>query len=223
MLTQLREINPSIKIIRPDEPGFQRYGRLVSNADWDEMVERTRRLIPADEEPAYIPGCRELEDPEPPGDLLSEVFGTEATQIGVCRGMNDRMNGMEWHDCPELITAVTPIILILGHVNDIKDGNWPSDLAAFCFLEAGESVELFPGTLHFAPCRVDSSPFLSIITLARGVNGNLEKADPDDRMLWMERKWLISHPDSPQSESGAYTGISGTNIRIRPISQKNGS
>lgn len=223
MLTQLREINPDIEIIRPEESGFQRYGRPVHNADWDEMIARARRLIPAGLSPAYIPGCWELESPEAPGTLLSEVFDTEATQVGVCRGMNDRMNGMEWHDCPELISAVTPIVLILGHVDDIKNGVWPSNLAVIVFLEEGESVELFPGTLHFAPCRVDEKPFLSIITLARGVNGNLEGADPDDKMIWKERKWLITHADSPQSEDGAYTGISGENIRIRTISSERGA
>lgn len=218
MLTQLRKINPDMKIIRPDEPEFQRYGRLIDNADWGEMTERARRLIPADRDPAYIPGCSELENPEPTGTLLSEVFGTEAAQIGVCRGMNDRMNGMEWHDCPELITAVTPIVLMLGHIDDMENGIWRSDLAVISFLEAGESVVLFPGTLHFAPCRVDDNPFLSIIALPRGVNENLKEANPVDKMLWKERKWLISHSDSPQSEEGAYTGISGGNIRIRPIS-----
>lgn len=218
MLTQLREINPEIEIIRPDDTGFQRYGQLIGDSDWDEIIERTRRLIPADLDPAYIPGCPDLESPEVPGTLLSEVFGTEATQIGVCRGMNDRMNGMEWHDCPELITAVTPIVLILGHVEDMENGLWRSELAVLCFLDAGETVELFPGTLHFAPCRVDENPFLSIITLPKGVNEKLGKADVNDKMLWMKRKWLIVHSESPQSEAGAYTGIVGKNFRIRYIS-----
>ena len=218
MLKDLRAANPSLRIIHPEDDGFNQFGRLLSDTGWAEMIARAKRLIPADVEPMYIPSCPELETPEPPETLLSQAFGNEKTQIGVCRGFNDQLNGMEWHDCPEVICAVTPMLLILGLKKDIVDGIWNSERALCCFLNAGETVELFPGTLHFAPCRVDEFPFLSIIILPRGVNDDLGTDVPEDSMLWKERKWLIVHRDSPLNAAGAITGISGKNIRIRQVS-----
>jgi hypothetical protein len=220
MLKDLRAANPSLRIIHPKDEGFNQFGRLLSDTGWGEMITRAKRLIPADADPMYIPSCPELETPEPPGALLSQAFGNDKTQIGVCRGFNDQLNGMEWHDCPEVICAVTPIVLILGLKKDIIAGRWNSELALCCFLNAGETVELFPDTLHFAPCRVDESPFLSIIALPKGVNDDLGMDEPEDSMLWKERKWLIVHQDSPLSTAGAITGISGKNIRIRQVSDR---
>jgi hypothetical protein len=213
-LLQLKKNHPEYPVFGIGEDEFKRYGRPLDSGAWRELVNRTGKLIRADEDPAYLPSCPELEDGSGGSQPAAAVFGSDDVQIGVCRGFNNSLNGMEWHDCPEIIVACTPLVLILGHKDDISGGKWSSDGARLCFMDSGEAVEIHPGTLHFAPSRLGAEPFLSIIVLPRGVNGELPSGTVREAFLWKARKWLIAHPDSPQGAAGAVTGITGKNIRI---------
>lgn len=215
MLNRLKELNRHLNFIDPKGDGFSRYGRFLNSAGWTGLIKEADRLIAGDEEPAYIASVPELESLSSP-EVVGTTYSPEEVQVGICRGFNDTLNGMEWHDCPELIVAVTPLLLILGLDDEIEKGQWNSCHARICFLKAGEAVLLNEGTLHFAPCRSGSEPFLSLIILPRGVNQELDvkKHDPADKLLWKERKWILTHPDSPQAVKGAPIGISGANLRI---------
>lgn len=213
VLSSLKRANPDLNIIRPNEAAFACYGRNLDTGEWRELADLAAKSIEANRSPAYIASVPELEGRVPVG-VLNDCYGDEPVQIGICRGCNDRMNGMEWHDCPEVFIAVTPLMLLLGRVDDLRNGTWDSSLVDGCFLEAGEAVIMNSGTLHLAPCRVSEDPFLSIIILARGVNSELEEAAGDDPLLWKRRKWLIVHPQSPQAGLGACIGISGKNIAV---------
>ena len=222
MLSRLKEINRHLTFVDPDSDAFAEYGRSLQAAGWKELAGRAARLIPPELPPAYLASVPELEQVPPPA-ALNGIFRGEDPQVGICRGFNSALNGMEWHDSAEVIVAVSPLILLLGKQAEIDGGEWNSRHARACFLRAGEAVMLNPGTLHFAPCRTDEYPFLSLIVLPRGVNGDLasgEGEDPEesaDPILWKHRKWLLAHPDSPQAEKGAPVGINGPNLQVHTL------
>ena len=219
MLSRLKERNRHLDFIDPDSDAFAAYGRSLPAAGWKELAEHTADLIPPEEAPAYIASVPELESVFRP-QSSEGVFGDEEPQVGVCRGYNAALNGMEWHDSPEIVVAVSPLLLILGRPEELENGGWNSRHARICFLSAGQVVLLHPGTLHFAPCRVTDSPFLSLIILPRGVNGELPPEDgreTADRILWKHRKWLLTHPDSPQAQNGAPVGIIGPNLLVNTL------
>ena len=39
-------------------------------------------------------------------------------------------------------------------------------------------------------------------------------AEGEEALLWMQNKWLLCHPDSPQAQKGAFVGIRGENLRL---------
>jgi len=214
MLNRLRRANPNLSFIRPTDESFARYGRFFGREAWNDLVRRAADTVDPAAEPIYIASIPALEELGIPGSVMEEVFNGEDVQVGICRGPNDRMNGMEWHDCPEINVAVTPMVLLLGHVDQIVDGTWDSRQAVACYLEVGEAVSLDTGTLHFAPCRAGRDRFLSIVILPRGVNTQLEGPSDGDRFLRQTRKWLMAHEDSPQAAQGVPVGIRGPNIVV---------
>ena len=80
-------------------------------------------------------------------------------------------------------------------------------------------VEVFPGVLHFAPCRIQEAGFNCLVVLEKGVNEALPQvntaAPGEEKLLWMRGKWMLCHPDSPQAENGAYVGIGGENLSLK--------
>ncbi len=218
MLSKLKEINRHLDFVDPRSDDFAAYGRYLSSGGWDGLISSADRLIPKDDNPAYIASITELEELKQP-DIIAGVFGEEAAQVGICRGFNRSMNGMEWHDCPEILIAITPLLLLLGTVDEMKDDQWNSRNTKVCYLEAGEGVVLNAGTLHFAPCRPDSNPFLSLIILPKGVNEALSTGYNSEKnsLLWKERKWILTHRDSPQAAAGAPIGISGPNLEVNTL------
>lgn len=217
MLKRLNAQHPDLTVLSPREKSFELFGRYLTDEAWKRLAGQTRELIRADDVPSYLPSCRELENGGIPDKLLTGIFGDEDVQVGVCRGSNDKLNGMEWHDCPEVVVACTPMVLILGRVEDIKNNQWSTRQAVLCLLQEGDAVVLNKDTLHFAPCRIGEDPFLSAILLPRGVNADLPPKGGADPQLWKARKWLITHADSPQRKAGAPPGIIGENIRVEPI------
>jgi hypothetical protein len=108
MLKRLKAQHPDLTVLSPRDQSFELYGRYLTDEAWKKLAGQTRKLISADDVPSYLPSCRELENGGMPKSLLTGIFGDEDVQIGVCRGFNDRLNGMEWHDCPEVVAACTP-------------------------------------------------------------------------------------------------------------------
>ncbi|MDF1568078.1 MAG: DUF4867 family protein [Spirochaetaceae bacterium] len=217
MLKRLKDQHPDLTVLSPRDKSFELFGRYLTDEAWSDFAGRTRKLIRSDDVPSYLPSCPELENGGVTENMLTGIFDDEDVQVGVCRGFNDRLNGMEWHDCPEVVVACSTLVLILGRVEDIRNKQWPTHRAVLCLLKEGDAVVLHKDTLHFAPCHVGEDPFLSVILLPRGVNADLLPTGGADPQLWKERKWLMTHADSPQRKAGAPPGIIGKNIHVEPI------
>ncbi|MET3211586.1 UNVERIFIED_CONTAM: hypothetical protein ABIC26_004553 [Paenibacillus sp. PvR008] len=78
-------------------------------------------------------------------------------------------------------------------------------------------VELYSTTLHYAPCKVDSEGYLTIVILPSGTNMPIE-AGEDGRgnpLLTQKNKFLMVH--SSQTEkiaAGVHPGLHGKLLNI---------
>ena len=220
MLETLNELNKPLVIQSADSSSMKRYGRLIEGIDCEEMFSLSLKNVDLNG-PAYIRDLEGLRQFESFKSIKSSVYGDSiSAQAGLCFGMNNKMNGMEYHEGSEIIVAVTDVILILGRSEDIIDLSWNSDHAECYYLPRGTVLELYSNTLHLAPCRVSSEPFCTIIILPEGTNKPLknEKLKETDPLYFMENKWLICHEESPAIARGGFKGISGKNIEIQTIS-----
>ena len=142
-------------------------------------------------------------------------------ELAVTKNLNailDLLNEACLNECSEINYTTTGLVLLLALQSDIVDGRLDSGSVVGFYLPPETLVEIFPGTLHFAPCRVKEEGFNCLVVLEKGVNSPLSHVDTaapgEEKMLWMRGKWMLCHPDSPQKQKGAYVGITGENLKL---------
>ena len=167
----------------------------------------------------YVPSVPGLEELGIKSDVENTFYGSMPVQIGFCNGRNTTYNGFEYHKCSEINYAVTPFMIVLGHVWDIKDNKYDIQNAQVFFVPEGTAVEMYQTTLHLSPCRVCDEGFKDIVILARGTNTPLtektECADPESVLLLQRNKWVIAHPErEPLIKQGAHPGVIGENKEL---------
>jgi hypothetical protein len=197
----------------PASESFADYGVLLKD-DFSDVVSylETKTPIPetgniyvaSDEEFAKLPSAK----------ALAARYFVNAMQAGYCNGQNEKLNCLEYHGCPEVDIAADDLVLLLARQKDIVDNSIDSGKVVPFLLKKGQGVMLYPGTLHFSPCRQSLKGFRSAVFLAVGTNLPLDKPSPDPR-YFKTNKWLYAHPEAKQASLGAYVGISGENITIK--------
>lgn len=219
MLEILNAVN-DVPVLSVFDPAFAPYGRVIEGCDFsraDEyMLEKTG--IPESGN-IYVPSVPELEESELKSDIENTLYGSMPVQIGFCNGRNTTYNGFEYHKCSEINYAVTPFMLVLGHVWDIRDNTYDIRSAQVFFVPAGTAIEMYQTTLHLSPCRVCDEGFKDIVILSRGTNTPLEykktNADPESVLLLRRNKWVIAHPErEPLIKQGAHPGVIGENKEL---------
>ena len=219
MLEILNAVN-DVPVLSVFDPAFAPYGRVLEGCDFsraDEyMLEKTD--IPESGN-IYVPSVPELEESELKSDIENTLYGSMPVQIGFCNGRNTTYNGFEYHKCSEINYAVTPFMLMLGHVWDIRDNTYDIRSAQVFFVPAGTAIEMYQTTLHLSPCRVCDEGFKDIVILSRGTNTPLEykktNADPESVLLLQRNKWVIAHPErEPLIKQGAHPGVIGENKEL---------
>ena len=219
MLEILNAVN-DVPVLSVFDTAFAPYGRVIEGCDFsraDEyMLEKTD--IPENGN-VYVPSVPELEESELKSDIENTLYGSMPVQIGFCNGRNTTYNGFEYHKCSEINYAVTPFMLVLGHVWDIRDNTYDIRSAQVFFVPAGTAIEMYQTTLHLSPCRVCDEGFKDIVILSRGTNTPLEyketNADPESVLLLRRNKWVIAHPErEPLIKQGAHPGVIGENKEL---------
>ena len=219
MLEILNAVN-DVPVLSVFDPAFAPYGRVIEGCDFsraDEyMLEKTD--IPESGN-IYVPSVPELEESELKSDIENTLYGSMPVQIGFCNGRNTTYNGFEYHKCSEINYAVTPFMLVLGHVWDIRDNTYDIRSAQVFFVPAGTAIEMYQTTLHLSPCRVCDEGFKDIVILSRGTNTPLEykktNADPESVLLLQRNKWVIAHQErEPLIKQGAHPGVIGENKEL---------
>ena len=139
-------------------------------------------------------------------------------QLGWCNGHNTRLNCLEYHRDSEINCGTRDFILLVAREDDIVDGRLDTARVRAFRVPAGEVVEVYATTLHYAPCSAKAGEgFRVLVALPRGTNGPRPEITPlngEDRMLWACNKWLLAHGESAEAAQGAVVALDGENIDI---------
>ena len=215
MLEKLKKINPEVEFYDVSDKEFALFGRIIKNLDTTEILEVAKEISNPESGSSYLPSVEKFEILKIATEIENELFGSLPTQIGYCWGHSNFLNATEWHTSAEINIAVTPLVLILGHVWDIVEGKIDSSKFKAFYLPAGTVVEIYATTLHFCPCEVSKNGFGCVVGLPTGTNTDLtvKKEDP---MLFRKNKWIIAHVDNEALKNkGVVAGITGTNYEIK--------
>lgn len=204
-----------MEIKKVTDAAFKKYGRVVENIDFSELVEKLGET-PCPADVVYEPSVELLEQLPVFAELQTKTYGELPIQIGYCNGNNHKLNALEYHRSSEINVGGTDAILLVGWQPDIADdGTYDTSLAEAFLLPKGTAVEVYATTLHYAPCNASEGGFRVAIVLPKDTNLPLEKphAGGEDEKLTAKNKWLIGHPEGGLPE-GSPLGLIGENITV---------
>lgn len=215
MLENLKKLNPEINIFDVTDPEFASFGRIIKTLDATEIIEIAKKIPNPESGSSYLPSVSDFEFLKIASEIENEFFGSLPTQIGYCWGHSNFLNATEWHTSSEINIAVTPLVLILGHIWDISDGKIDSSKFKAFYLPKNTVVEVYSTSLHFCPCEVDKNGFGCVVGLPKDTNTDLtvKKENP---MLFRKNKWIIAHEENEVLKAkGVVAGITGINYEIK--------
>ncbi len=203
-----------MKIYRVTDKEFLPFGNVL-NLDTKEIIEEAEKVELPEAGSMYVPSKEEFEQLPIMKDIKNEIFGGMPTQLGYCWGYNDTLNALEWHKCSEVNIAVADIILLVGDVRDVEEGNrYNSDkVKAFKVLK-GEAIEMYATTLHYCPIQASKDGFGCVVGLLKDTNTDLDFIS-EDKLITHTNKYIIAHEDNTELvENGVFGGIYGENYKI---------
>lgn len=215
MLDKLKKLNPEIEFFSVTDNEFSTFGRVINGLDIKELSQTAKKIKNPENGSSYLPSVEDFENLEIATLFKNEFYGSLPTQLGYCWGHNTLMNATEWHNANEINVAVTPLVLILGHIWDIENGKIDSSEFKAFYLPAGTVVEVYATTLHFCPCEVQKEGFGCVVGLPKGTNTNLSDK-PINPLLFRKNKWILAHINNDELiKKGVVSGITGTNFEIK--------
>ena len=204
-----------MKIQNVADDTFRRYGKVLEGYDFTELL-KAMKHTPVPENVIYVPSVEEMEALPIAKELQNKGYGGLPIEIGYCNGHNKKLNGLEYHRSSEINVAVTDMVLLIGHQQDVqKDFTYDTSRVEAFLVPAGTAVEVYATTLHYAPCHVNEAGFQCVVVLPKGTNTELtfDKVNKgEDRLLTAKNKWLIAHEEA--DIEGAFNGLKGINIEI---------
>ena len=204
-----------MKIQKVTDPAFRKYGQVLEGYDFTGLIKEMKHT-PVPEDVIDVPSVEELEALDIMKDLQNKGYGGLPIQIGYCNGHNKKLNAVEYHRNSEINVAVTDLVLLIGHQQDIEpDHTYDTSKIEAFLVPAGTGIEVNATTLHYAPCHVNEGGFQCVVVLPKGTNTDLtfqtEKTG-EDSLMTAKNKWLIAHEDA--KIAGAFNGLKGENITI---------
>lgn len=222
ILDRIKKLNNDQEIFSIYDNAFVDYGRTLESEPFSELCDLLEKNTVITENNVYIANEKELFSKRA-YEFALNIFGGIEIQIGYCNGMNQTLNGMEYHKSPEIIVAATDILLFLAKPCNLIDfTSLDSKAAKVFFAPKGSVISLNPSILHLSPSCVHQSGFKSAIILPKGTNldlkENFECEDKESQILFKTNKWIITHKDrKPLVNQGVKIGITGVNTRLIPI------
>ena len=204
-----------MKIQKVTDSAFRKYGQVLEGYDFTGLIKEMKHT-PVPEDVIYVPSVEELEALDIMKDLQNKGYAGLPVQIGYCNGHNKKLNAVEYHRNSEINVAVTDLVLLIGHQQDIEpDHTYDTSKIEAFLVPAGTGIEVYATTLHYAPCHVNEGGFQCVVVLPKGTNTDLtfqtEKTG-EDSLMTAKNKWLIAHEDA--KIAGAFNGLKGENITI---------
>lgn len=207
--------NPNLKIYKVTDKEFIPYGRVLNNLSTDEIIEVANKIPMPETGSMYVPELEEFMKTKAAKEMQEDCYGEMPTQVGYCYGSSNKLNAVEWHKDSEINIATTPLVLILGKVQDIVDNKIDSSTFKIFYLEKGDAVEVYATTLHFCPCQVLKSGFGCVVGLPKGTNIPLQN-EHDDKVLFRKNKWILAHVENEGLIArGVLPGVTGENYEIK--------
>ena len=204
-----------MKIQKVTDPAFRKYGKVLEGYNFGPLLKEMKHT-PVPEDVVYVPSVEELEALDVEKDLKNRAFGGLPIEIGYCNGHNKKLNAVEYHRNSEINVAVTDLVLLIGHQQDIEaDFTYDTANIEAFLVPAGTGIEVYATTLHYAPCHVNKSGFQCVVVLPRGTNTEIDFPMPKDGengLMTAQNKWLIAHEDA--KIEGAFNGLKGENITL---------
>ena len=204
-----------MKIQNVTDASFRKYGKVLEGYDFTALI-REMKHTPVPENVIYVASVEELESMDVAKELQNKGYGGLPIEIGYCNGHNRKLNAVEYHRNSEINVAVTDLVLLIGHQQDIEpDFTYDTTNIEAYLVPAGTGIEVYATTLHYAPCHVNDAGFQCVVVLPRGTNTELTfqtETDGEDRLQTAKNKWLIAHEDA--KIQGAFNGLKGKNISL---------
>ena len=207
-----------MKIQKVTDPAFRKYGKVLEGYNFSALLKEMKHT-PVPEDVVYVPSVEELEALEVEKDLRNRAFGGLPIEIGYCNGHNRKLNAVEYHRNSEINVAVTDLVLLIGHQQDIEpDFTYDTAKIEAFLVPAGTGIEVYATTLHYAPCKENNEEFRCGVVLPKGTNLPLQ-AKPvenkgENQLLFAANKWLIGHSESGVDKDGGFIGLIGENTTI---------
>jgi len=219
MIDILNKKNPNINIQKYTSKAFRKYCKVLSSDLFDEAFVYLNTLDIPEEGNRYVAHDELFESSLCDVSPYNDVYGNMPIQFGYVNGQNLHLNALEYHKSSEINIAVSPMILFLGHSNDIHDNTIDSGVLEAFFIPKNTVFEIKPGVLHFSPCKVEEKGFRCGVILPKHTNVEFinakNKGSLEDKLLFKTNKWLLSHADNKTLiDKGAYPGITGLNYKI---------
>ena len=207
-----------MKIYSVNDKEFAEYGKVHTGYDVDALL-KALETTPLPDGVGYVASEPALEATPLFGLLRNNAYGGMPIQLGWCNGHNTKLNCLEYHRDSEFNIGLNDFILLLAKESDIENGKLDTAKVKAFKAKAGDVVEVYATTLHYAPCSAAADGwFKVVIALPDGTNGALPSITPifaEDKMLWARNKWLLAHAESAEAAQGAYVGLIGENIDIK--------
>ena len=162
-----------MKIQKVTDPAFRKYGQVLEGYDFTGLIKEMKHT-PVPEDVIYVPSVEELEALDIMKDLQNKGYGGLPVQIGYCNGHNKKLNAVEYHRNSEINVAVTDLVLLIGHQQDIEpDHTYDTSKIEAFLVPAGTGIEVYATTLHYAPCHVNEGGFQCVVVLRKGTKTDL--------------------------------------------------
>lgn len=217
----LKSKNESLEILDIASKSFKIYGNVLDSKDFTHYFNYLGddTSIP-ERDNIYVAHEKNILNEINKDHILNHIFGNVDIQTGYVNGHNTKLNALEYHKSSEVIVALTPIVLLLGLHQDIKNQTYDSKEIKAFYVPQYSVIELHPRVLHFSPCKTMNSGFKCGIVLPMGTNTEFIKLDEfksiEDKLLFKTNKWLMVHKEHQKMvDLGAHIGIIGENIEIK--------
>ena len=109
-----------MKILSVNDAAFRKYGRVVKNVDFTELV-KVLETTPVPQDVVYEPSVKQLEELPVMKILTEKTYGELPVQVGYCNGHNSKLNALEYHRSSEINVAATDAVLMLGCQQDVEE------------------------------------------------------------------------------------------------------
>ena len=221
MLQQLIQQNTEIEIKSIHDPSFTRFARVLNTEEFNECFEylETKTVVP-EKDNYYIAHDPMFKNAVSNTSAINHVFGNMPVEFGYVNGNNSKLNALEYHKSSEINISLTPCVLLLARVEDMKNQTILTNNITAFFIPKRTVIELHSLTLHFSPCKVQPTGFKCGVILPLGTNMEFIKPQSlnidENKLLFKTNKWIVVHPEHQRFiDLGAHIGIIGPNIEIK--------